>query len=271
MNFNRHEKEELLLFFKKYFGDENEILDSNTIEVQKNIAKRYTTFNSNNFLFFEILFPDNFKSSHILYNKEGVLIQKKYSFCFKNNDTPYSLRLVYSKHSFFEKEYMNKFDFQNCEDLDNLFDFILLPKKMILSDEAKNFKFEIELKFFIDTEEIFGSFNNLAILKKDKALTHNLHTQLINHYQQMFQKNTTSLGKFDFKTFDKSFLCDIFNLPKGLYIFKDFEVVVRTKPKRFFFRSDNVSIYLNYNLKYYHFTTATGVKKTLKWYFLAPY
>lgn len=271
MNFNRHEKEELLLFFKKYFGDENEILDSNIIEVQKNVAKRYTTFSSSNFLFFEILFPDQFKTSHILYNKEGVLAQKKYNFCLKNKYNSYFLTLVYSKHSFFEKEYMNKFDIQNCENLDHMFDFILLPKKMIISDETTNFKFEIELKFFIDTEELLESFKNLTILKKEKDLTRDLHNQLINHSQKMFQKNTASLGKFDFKTFNQSFFYDIFDLPKGLYIFKDFEVVVRTKPKRFFFRSDNVSIYLNYNLKYYHFTSATGVKRTLKWYFLAPY
>ncbi len=269
MEFNRQKKEELLLFLKEHFEDTNPILNSNCIEVQKNVISNYKKFDDNLYLVFELILPEIFNGIYVYYDSNNVLSEKKY--IFKLGEDNISAKIIYSKHSFFEKEYMSKFEFKNLKNPENIFEFMLLPKEIVFYDENRNKLFAIELKIFLPLADIISSFNCLKIFKKRYSAINEIYSQIIKNQSTIFEMNMKSLDNFNFEIFKPVCLLDIFDLPKGLFIFNDFEVVIRTKQKKYFFKSENISIYITYNIKYFHFTSKEGIKRTFKWYFVAPY
>lgn len=261
MDLQRQDTEEFLFFLKNYLGDNDFLLNPKQIKVKSNLSSNYEKINNDIYLLFKISFPDDFSTIYRHYDKNSLLNKVTYTLNF--NKQKYILTIHYSQTSFFEMDYMLKFDKNNLKNFDNIFNFMLVPKSLILADENNKTIFKTELKIFVSLGEILES---LDVFISKKEIVEKLTSNLFEIEEKIYEPNKTSMLDLKFENFSPMHQMDIQSLPKGTFIFKDFVVIVKEKEKNIFLRHENVSIKRAFTVKYFYFTTNAGIKKTCKLY-----
>lgn len=261
MELKRQDLEEFLFFFKNYLGDDDFLLNPKQIKVKNNLSSYFEKVNNNMYLLYKISFPDDFSTIYRHYDKNSLLNKITYTLIF--NKKKYILTLNYSQATFFEKDYMLKFDKKNLKNLGNIFDFILLPKSLILADENNKIIFKTELKIFVSLGEIIES---LEVFINKKEIVEEVTSNLFKIEEKIYEPNKTSMLDLKFENFSPMHQMDVQSLPKGVFIFEDFVVVVKEKEKNIFLRYEDISIKRSFTVKYFYFTTNDGFKRTCKIY-----
>ncbi len=258
MNIKR-QKKEVLDFLNESFDYNAFNWDVNYIELKGNkVSNKCTNFNGRTYVFSKVEFPEKFEIEDMPYN--AFLKKRKYKL--KLNGNIYILTLNYAKKTIFEETLMA--DLKNSNEFENLFDFLLVPKELIIKNLDGIVVFKTKIKVQIS---IFKIRQALTLMLKDKG-------DLIEELFEKVHELKVKIGNSNQGT--KNYLYKIFlssddffkllNFPKGDLYFKDYKVSIEEENQTYILTEGILNLKIVYILKKISFMDKYGNKTTLRWY-----
>lgn len=258
MNIKR-QKKEVLDFLNESFDYNAFNWNINYIELKGNkVSNKCVDFEGKTYIFSKVEIPEKFDIEDMPCN--DFLKKRKYKL--KLNGNIYILTLNYTSKTIFDESLMS--DTKNLKEFENLFDFLLVPKKIIIKNLDGNIVFESKLKVQIS---IFKIRHALSLILKDKVdlveelfeKIHDLKVEIGNSNQGT--KNYLSKISISSDDFFK-----ILNFHKGEFYFKDYKISITEENQTYLLTQDFLRLKIVYVLKHITFMDQYGNKTILKWF-----
>lgn len=258
MNIERQRKE-ILDFLNESFRFNAFNLDTNYIELKGNkISNKCTDFDGKIYIFSKVEFPEKFEIEDMAC--VDFLSKRKYKL--KLNGNIYILTFNYTKKTIFDEELMA--GLKNQAEFKNLFDFLLVPKELIIKNLDGNIVFSTKLRVQISIFKIRQALN--LMLKVNCDLIENLFEKVHDLKVMIGDSNQGTKNYLSKISLTEDDFLKLLNYQKGEFCFNDYKVTITEENKTYILSEAFLHLKIVYVLKHVCFKDRYGNRIILKWY-----
>lgn len=266
MKTKRQEQQEVLGFLKESFGFIEQTNSSNRIILKdETVENKCIKFKHEVYLFSNVIFPQKYNIIELTGGEESFLKERRYRL--KINNSVYCIKFFYYAKTVFDELAMKSISNKNSEidNLEHLLSFLIVPKKISVSNENNDLIFESKVKVKIPISKIMHTIT-LMLNQEDEEVIDGLYEKIHFLKDSIAKLNQTSIVNGIPEYIDNIALKEILSLPKGNFVYKNFKVAIKTKEKNYLLKEGNIAIKIKYNIKQFCFTDKTGKKVYFKKY-----
>lgn len=265
MKTKRQEQKEVLEFLKESFGFIEQTKDSNRIILKDDtVENKCIKFKNNIYLFSNVMFPKKYNIIELTGGQENFLKERRYRLTINNNI--YCIKFIYYQKTVFDALAMKNISNENNEinNLEHLLSFLIVPKKIIVSNENNDLIFTSKVKVKIPISKIMHTIT--LMLDVDEEVIDGLYEKIHYLKDSIAKLNQSSIVNGIPEYIDNIALKEILSLQKGNFVYKNFNVAIKTKEKNYLLKEGNIAIKIKYKVKQFCFTDKSGKKVYFKKY-----